>query len=89
VANHKSALKRHRQSLRRRTANRVVRSRVGSVVRRLREAIAAGDSDTAKRELVAAESILGKAAGKGVLHRSTASRQTSRLAQQVAKLSSN
>jgi small subunit ribosomal protein S20 len=58
-------------------------------VRRLREAIAAGDSDTAKRELVAAESILGKAAGKGVLHRSTASRQTSRLAQQVAKLSSN
>ena len=61
MAIHKSALKRHRQSLRRRTANRVVRSRVGTVVRRLREAIAAGDSDTAKRELVAAESILGSA----------------------------
>jgi len=89
VANHKSALKRHRQSLRRRTANRVVRSRIGTVVRRLRDAIAAGDSDTAKRELVAAESILGKAAGKGVLHRSAASRQTSRLARQVARLSGN
>jgi len=58
-------------------------------VRRLREAIAAGDQAAAKREMIEAERALGRAAGKRVLHRSTASRLTSRLARQVARLSSS
>lgn len=88
MANHPSALKRHRQSERARVANRTVRSKLRTLVRQLREAVAAGSRDEAETRLREATKELARAASKGVLPRRTASRQTSRLAVQVAKLSS-
>ncbi len=86
MANHPSALKRHRQSEKARLANRSVRARLRTMVRQLREAVAAGDKDNAEAKLREAASHLHKAATKGVLHRRTADRQAGRLARTVSAL---
>jgi small subunit ribosomal protein S20 len=88
VANHPSALKRHRQSEKARLANRSVRAKLRTMVRQLREAVVAGDADSAATRLREATSQLQKAASKGVLHRRTADRQSGRLARTVAALKS-
>lgn len=88
MANHPSALKRHRQSEKARLANRSVRARLRTMVRQLREAVVAGDKEAAETKLREASSQLHKAASKGVLHRRTADRQTGRLARQVGSLKS-
>ena len=88
MANHPSALKRHRQSEKARLANRSVRAKLRTMVRQLREAVASGDADSAATRLREATSQLQKAASKGVLHRRTADRQSGRLARTVAALKS-
>lgn len=86
MANHPSALKRHRQSEKARLANRSVRAKLRTMVRQLREAIASGDKAAADGKLREATSQLQKAASKGVLHRRTADRQSGRLAKGVSAL---
>ena len=86
MANHPSALKRHRQSEKARVANRSLRGRVRTLVRQLRESISTGDRDAASDKLREVSRELARAASKGVVHRRTASRQTGRLAHQVATL---
>lgn len=87
MANHKSAIKRHRQSLKARARNRAMKSRVKNAVKVLREALDTGNATQAQAALKSATSILDKAAGKKVLHWRTAGRKVSRLAQAVNKLS--
>lgn len=84
MANHKSALKRHRQSLKRRDRNRGVKSRLRTLIRRVHEAIDAGDKQAAQAGLREASQALAKAASKGVLHSNNASRRSGRLARAVA-----
>lgn len=86
MANHKSALKRHRQSIKRRDRNRAVKSRMRTQIRKLREAIAAGDRETAAAELLTATTLLDRAAGKKVIHWRNAGRKVSRLTQAVNKM---
>ncbi|MCP5057418.1 MAG: 30S ribosomal protein S20 [bacterium] len=86
MANHKSAEKRVRQSLKRRDRNRGVRSEVRTSVKALRSAISDGNATDAKTRLRDAEKTLRKAASKGVIKRETASRNVSRLAKAVGKL---
>ncbi|HYC01339.1 MAG TPA: 30S ribosomal protein S20 [Candidatus Limnocylindrales bacterium] len=86
MANHPSALKRHRQSEKSRIANRSVRAKLRTLIRQLRETISTGDRDAASAKLNEVSRQLAKAATKGVLHSSTASRQTGRLARQVSSL---
>jgi small subunit ribosomal protein S20 len=83
MANHKSAEKRHKQSLVRRQRNRLVKASVRTAVKKARAAISEASTD---KELVVAqaESQLAKAAAKGVLHKKTASRLVSRLAKRAA-----
>ena len=88
MANHPSALKRHRQSEKARIANRSVRAKLRTMVRQLREAVASGDQDASAAKLREATSQLHKAASKGVLHRRTAERQSGRLARTVSALKS-
>jgi small subunit ribosomal protein S20 len=88
VANHPSALKRHRQSEKARIANRSVRAKLRTMVRQLREAVAAGDKENADAKLREAARQLHKAASKGLVHRRTADRQSGRLARSVATLES-
>lgn len=87
MANHKSAIKRNRQNIRRRASNQIKRASVRGVVKDTREAVAAGDVKLALESLRTAERALAKAKSQGLAHWRNAARRTSRLAQQVAKLS--
>jgi small subunit ribosomal protein S20 len=85
---HKSAIKRHRQNVKRQARNQVVRTRVRHAVRELREVIAKKDTANAETMLRDTMKTLDKAVTKGVLHRNNAARRISRLSQQVAALKS-
>ena len=83
MANHKSALKRARQSETKRMRNKMTRTRVKSVVKEVRTA-AAGEADgQIVEKLNAAKSTIDKAAKKGVIHKKAAGRKISRLAKLV------
>ena len=86
MANHPSALKRHRQSEKRRLRNRAVKSRLRHLVREVRDAVATKNPDAAAKSLAVAGRALDKAVTKGVLHRNNAARRIARLAHAVAEL---
>ncbi len=86
MANHKSALKEHRQALQRRLRNRNHRSRMRSTVKALRAAIDAGDAETSKSLLPAALSLVDHTAKLGGIHDNAADRTKSRLTRAVNKL---
>ncbi len=83
MANHKSAEKRNRQNKIRNARNTHIRSTMRSYVKKLRTAIAEGDTETAKAVLEKAIPYIDKAASKGVIHKATASRKIGRLAKLV------
>ncbi|NOR10739.1 MAG: 30S ribosomal protein S20 [Desulfovibrionaceae bacterium] len=83
MANHKSALKRNRQSLVRRARNRANKSKVKTAVRAVDEAIEQGAVEAAQAALIVAIPVIQKAASKGTFHRKTASRKVSRLTKRV------
>ncbi|MGB3832304.1 MAG: 30S ribosomal protein S20 [Mesorhizobium sp.] len=87
MANTPSAKKAARKIARRAAINKNRRSRVRTYVRQVEEALAAGDKVAAETALKAAQPELMRAATKGVLHRNTASRKVSRLAQRLKTLS--
>ena len=87
MANHKSALKRHRQSLKRRDRNRIVKTRVKNSVKAVRQAIEAGDGETAAKVLGQANAVLDKAASKNIIHWRNAGRRMARLAKAVQAMS--
>jgi small subunit ribosomal protein S20 len=78
MAQHESAKKRHRQSLKRAARNRHWRSTIRRAVRRARAAASQG-AENAVELVHTAERLLRKGASKGVLHKKTASRSVSRL----------
>lgn len=80
MANTKSAIKRMRQSERRRLRNRAVRSRVRSAVKTARTATGA----ETREAVIEAIRTLDKAVNKGVVHRNTAARKKSALARRLA-----
>ena len=83
MANTPSAKKAVRVQARRTAVNKSRRSRVRTFLRRVEEAIAAGDADKARAAFAEAQPELMRAAGKGVWHKNTASRKISRLASRV------
>ena len=83
---HKSAIKRHRQSVKLAERNRVIRTHVRHSLRTLREAIGNKDTTSAETELRSTIRTLDKAVTQGVLHRNNAARRISRLSRQVAEL---
>lgn len=87
MASHDSALKAHRQNVRRREHNRQLRTRLRSALRDIREAIDAGDPAKVKDALRDTISLVDRMAGKGLIHRNTAGRYKSRLASRVSKKS--
>ena len=83
MAQHRSAEKRARQAEKRRERNRAVRSRVRGSTRAVRAALERGDVAAAREQLGLAEKVLRRAASKGVVKKTTASRTVSRLAKAV------
>jgi small subunit ribosomal protein S20 len=80
VANTKSALKRMRQSEKRRVRNRTIRSQVRTAVKTAR----AAGGDAQRSAIAEAIRTLDKAVTKGVVHRNTAARKKSALARRLA-----
>lgn len=86
MANTPSAKKAIRKIAARTAVNKDRRSRMRTFVRGVEEALAKGDKAAAATALKAAEPEIMRASQKGVVHKNTASRKVSRLAQRVKAL---
>jgi small subunit ribosomal protein S20 len=86
MANTKSAKKATRKIARRTIVNKGRRSRMRTAVRKVEEAITAGNRDAAVAAMKDAEPALRRAAQQGVVHSNTASRKVSRLTHSITKL---
>jgi small subunit ribosomal protein S20 len=87
VASHQSALKAHRQNIKRREHNRQLRTRLRNALRDIRSAIDKNEPAQVQDALRQTVSLVDKLAGKGLIHRNTAARYKSRLAGRVARRS--
>jgi small subunit ribosomal protein S20 len=85
VAHHKSAIKRHRQSVKRQARNKSAKSAVRTATKKAR-AVTAADPVEAGNVVKDAQRLLAKAAIKGVFHKRTVARRISRLALWYNKL---
>jgi small subunit ribosomal protein S20 len=88
MANTPSAEKRIRQIAKRTAVNAARKSRIRTFIRKVEDAIKAGDASAARDALQAAQPEIMRGASKGVLHANTASRKVSRLAQRVKVMQS-
>lgn len=86
MANIKSNIKRIGTNEKARLRNVAVRSELKTHVRRVREAVAAGDRKSAELAFKAASVKLDKAASKGVIHENQAANRKSALAKAVGAL---
>lgn len=86
LANIKSAKKRINVIEKKTLRNKMIRSKVKTVIKKVEAAIAAGDKVAAQQALVVATSEINKAASKGIYHNNNAARKVSRLAVAVNKM---
>lgn len=86
MANIKSKIKRIGTNEKARQRNVAVKSQLKTQVRKVREAVAAGDKKAAETALQSATTQLDKAASKGVIHKNQAANRKSALAKQVGQL---
>ena len=87
MANHKSAVKRARQNEIRRLRNRAVKTRIKNTLKDVDAAASGEGIEAVGTQFKAAQSLIDKAAKKGVLHRKTAARKISRLNKRVQQMS--
>jgi len=88
VANIKSQIKRIGTNEKARLRNKAVKTELRTHVRRVRDAVAAGDKDAANAALVSASKKLDKAVSKGVIHSNQAANRKSAISQAAHALSS-
>lgn len=88
MANHASALKRVKQTKKRRLRNKSYKSTITTSVKKVVSSIESKDADGVQTNYKQAIARLDSAVNKGVLHRKTASRKISRLTKKIASLSS-
>jgi small subunit ribosomal protein S20 len=87
MAHHKSALTRIRRNARRTAINKNRVSSMRTEVRKVEDAIAAGDKKAAAAALKSAEPALAKNVRRGVIHANAASRKVSRLSARIKAMS--
>ena len=88
MANHPSAIKRHRQSEKRNAINSANRHKLKTQMRKLKTAVASNKGADAKGLVPATFSLIDKSVQKGILPKNTARRYKSRLAKSVNALKS-
>lgn len=86
MANTASAQKRIRQTAVRTARNKARTSRMRTFVKKVEQAIAAGDKKGAQEALRAAQPEMQRATGKGVVHANTTARKLSRLSARIKAL---
>ena len=87
MANHKSAIKRAKQSDKRKLRNASIRGSVKTEIKSILKTIEKKEGDNAKTALAAVVPKISKAAATGVFHKKNASRKISRLTRKVNALS--
>ncbi len=83
MANHKSALKAHRQSLKRRSRNRSNRSSLRSYLKSFKEQIDTAKTPPTAESLSKLYALIDRSAQKKALSKNAASRQKSRLTKRL------
>ena len=79
MPNLKSAKKRLKQNETHRIRNRAIKRTLRTQIRKVREAIAAGDAELAQTQFVQAAKKLDRAGARNIIHRNAAARTKSRL----------
>jgi len=85
----KSALKANRQNIKRREANRQMRSKLRTALKAIRASLDDNDIDGAKAALSKTVSMVDKMAKTGIIHRNTAGRYKSRLSSHVQRVTAS
>ena len=83
MANHKSSIKRIRQTIVRTERNRFYRTRLKNIVKDVTTAVEAGNKEEAASALKVANQQIHKFVSKGILKKETAARKVSRLQKSV------
>lgn len=86
MANHKSAVRQWKRSLRRNAINRNNKSIIRSQITKLRVAIKEKNKEEAQNLLPTTFSLIDKAVKKGTIHENRGNRYKSRLSQQIELL---
>lgn len=86
MANHKDAIKRHKQNQKARARNRHYRSMMRNQTKHLRSLVEEGKLEEAQEALRKATGTIQRLASKGIIHRNQAARRVGRLASAVKKL---
>ncbi len=86
MPNTKTAKRAVRKIERRTEVNKARKSRVRTFIRRVNDAVAAGDAEAAREALRQAQPEIMRGAQKGMMHKNTAARTISRLSHRVRKL---
>lgn len=86
LANIKSAKKRILVIETKTLRNKMIKSKVKTLVKKVDAAVAAGDKNAAAVSLKNAIVAIDKAAAKGIFHKNTAARKVSRLSKAVNKI---
>ncbi|EAI7325331.1 TPA: 30S ribosomal protein S20 [Campylobacter jejuni] len=86
MANHKSAEKRARQTIKKTERNRFYRTRLKNITKAVREAAANEDKNAANEALKVANKSIHAMVSRGFIKKQTASRRVSRLALLVNKI---
>ncbi len=84
MANHASAAKRARQTIKRTERNRFYKTRIKNLTRALHEAVASGDVEKATEAFKAVNKNFHSYVSKGILKKNTAARKVSRLSKLVS-----
>ncbi|MCU0276689.1 MAG: 30S ribosomal protein S20 [Acidobacteria bacterium] len=85
MANHDSAVKKHRQDEKKRLNNRSNRSKMKNKIKALRKKVAEGQREEAVKLLPNALAVIDMTVSKGVIHKNTGSRYKSRLQKLINK----
>ncbi len=83
MANHKSAIKRHRQSLKRKMRNKSVKSGMKTQIKSFFSVLETGEKDAVQKLLPETVSKIAKTASRGIIKKKTASRKISKLAKKA------
>lgn len=86
MANHKSSIKRNRQTVVRTERNRAEKSRMKTIRKKAIAAIGAGDKDTAAKAASEFSSVVDKAAKRNLIHPNKAANLKSKTAKALAAI---
>lgn len=86
MASHASALKKNRQDQKRRLRNRAHAARLRTQMKKMRQALDAGDAAAAQSLMKDTVALVDRTAKHRVIHRNAASRTKARLARALGKI---